>query len=56
MELARETGELASRAGRLYGSATGDVAPLTGLQREQRAYFQEMLTELDRAATTLRVP
>jgi hypothetical protein len=55
-ELARETGELAGRAGRLYGSATGEVAPLTELQREQRAYYQEMLAELSRAATTLRIP
>lgn len=55
-ELARETAELAARAARLYGSATGEVAPLTELQREQRAYFLEMLTELGRAATTLRIP
>jgi hypothetical protein len=55
-ELARETGELASRAARLYGSATDEVAPLTGLQREQQEYYREMLGELGRAATTLRVP
>jgi hypothetical protein len=48
-ELSREATELASRAQRLYGSANGEVAPLTGLQREQRAYYDRMLGELGRA-------
>jgi photosystem II stability/assembly factor-like uncharacterized protein len=55
-ELVRETAELASRAARLYGSASGEVAPLTGLQREQQAYYRRMLGELHREAGALRVP
>jgi hypothetical protein len=54
-ELSREATELASRAARLYGSASGEVAPLTGLQREQRAYYERMLAELRQAATALGV-
>jgi hypothetical protein len=49
-------GQLASRAARLYGSASGEVAPLTGLQREQQAYYRRMLGELHREAGALRVP
>lgn len=45
-EVVRETGELASRAQRLYGDAQREVAPLTGLQREQQAYYARMLAEL----------
>jgi hypothetical protein len=45
-ELVRETTELASRAQRLYGDAQGEVGPLTGLQREQAAYYRQMLATL----------
>jgi hypothetical protein len=45
-ELVRESTELASRAQRLYGDAQGEVGPLTGLQREQAAYYRQMLTTL----------
>ena len=45
-ELARETAELASRAQRLYGDAQREVSPLTGIQREQEAYYRRMLGEL----------
>ncbi|MBA3853051.1 MAG: hypothetical protein C0503_01475 [Gemmatimonas sp.] len=49
-ELLRETTELASRVQRLYGDAQGEVAPLSGLQREQEAYYRQMLAELSRGA------
>lgn len=45
-EAVRETTELASRAQRLYGDAQREVSPLTGLQREQQAYYARMLAEL----------
>jgi hypothetical protein len=45
-ELARETAELASRTQRLYGDAQREVAPLTGIQREQEAYYRRMLAVL----------
>ena len=44
-ERVRETGELAARIQRLYGDAQGEVGPLTGLQREQEAYYRRMLGE-----------
>jgi hypothetical protein len=49
-ELVRETTELASRAQRLYGDAQGEVGPLTGLQREQAAYYRQMLATLSGTA------
>ncbi len=55
-ELSREATELASRAARLYGGAGGEVGPLTGLQREQEAYFRQLLAELTRTAASAAVP
>jgi hypothetical protein len=46
-ELVRESTELASRAARLYGDASREVSPLTGIQREQEVYYRRMLAELD---------
>ncbi len=51
-ELVRETSELASRAQRLYGGAQDEVAPLTGLQREQEAYYRQMLATLGAVSGT----
>lgn len=48
--LAREATELASRAGRLYGEADGEVGPLSALQREQETFYRRMLAELGRTA------
>jgi hypothetical protein len=45
-ELARESTELASRVQRLYADADQEVGPLTGIQREQEAYYRRMLAEL----------
>jgi hypothetical protein len=43
-----EATELASRAQRLYAEANGEVGPLTALQREQEAFYRQMLAELSR--------
>ncbi len=47
-EFARQAGELASRAQRLYGDVNGAIGPLTGLQAEQKAYYVRMVGELTR--------
>jgi hypothetical protein len=47
-EFARQTGELASRAQRLYGDVNGAIGPLTGLQTEQKANYTRMVGELTR--------
>ena len=49
-ERLRETTELASRVQRLYGDAQGEVGPLSGLQREEEAYYRRMLAELSGGA------
>jgi hypothetical protein len=51
--LRRETGELASRIGRLEGEAEDIVGPLTGEQASQWTYFQEMYEALSREAELL---
>lgn len=45
-DLARESQELASRAGRLYGSSQGWVGPLSADQRSQQSFVSEMLDTL----------
>ena len=44
--LVRETAELASRAGRLYGAAGGWIGPLSADLASQRAFITEMLAAL----------
>ena len=45
-DLARETGELASRWGRLYGSTGGWVGPLSSDEASQRRFLADMLRTL----------
>lgn len=45
-DLAREAGELASRLGRLQGSAQGWIGPLSADQASQRAFLTDMLQTL----------
>ena len=45
-DLAREAGELASRLGRLQGSAQGWIGPLSADQASQRAFLTDMLRTL----------